>query len=172
MQSPAIKNESRSFEVYQKQKRSMRNGFWQCTWIFPSFLKQKLRNYNKGIWLLDQNSDRKPRNKTVRHGTEQETERADQREGSDRTQGATKPVTVSVQPLHQHHATTPSTASEWDEGTSGSHNVDYLQPQWGNDTKMPLAGETGETERWRKGKEREGWGKKRERQEGFPGHCM
>lgn len=44
-------------------------------------------------------------------------------------QPAAEPVTVSVQSLHQHHTSTPSPLPDWDGGTSGSHNGDYLQPQ-------------------------------------------
>lgn len=79
---------------------------------------------------------------------------------------AVETVTVRIQSLHPHCVPTLSPVPEWDWGTSGSHNGDYLQPQWGNDTKMPLARKTEEMERW---KERE---QKREREKGFSGSDM
>lgn len=114
-------------------------------------------------------------------GTGQDCENARKKEQEEEkashslAQSAAEPVTVSVQPLHSHHTQTPFPIPEWDWGTSGSHNGDYLQPQWGNDTKMPLARETGETERWRE-RERlfriwheEGeWQRREEKTRGWP----
>lgn len=82
-------------------------------------------------------------------GTGQDRENPREKTTHNRAQSAAEPVTLSVQPLHPHRTPTqtPTPIPEWDGGTSGSHNGDYLQPQWGNNTKMPLPGETGEMER-------------------------